>query len=245
MKRFDKARMIPLLAAALLVAGAAFYDRAEAENAPLRLEDAQLFISQDRVLAQGLEEMTGLAQWVGAGRYIDFVDTWNISRDPDDPQQPDEQHYTEGRLYRFQIETVYKGQPEEDEILVSHRYSQQKSMRLADSSGKLAEEPTVFAVTDPLYQEPVLGENYILFLNQGALGYYHAPAQPFQIRFDADDRAQLCTPLTEDDQPFLQRIEAGEQSLVAAVSVGTGFADTVTGLTREEAVSQILQYSGE
>lgn len=237
MKKHHLIRIVPLLVSVALVA--LVYVRYGGAPQQLNGSDAVIMISQDRLIVEGIAEMVEQATWVVSGRYTAFETAWNMSRDPNDPAKPSEKDYTEGRLYRFQVETVYIGDLEAQEILVSHRYSQRNSMPLLDKNGKISKTPTTFTVADPLYQEPVLGDEYVLFLTKSRTGYYQSPAHPFQIRIDESGIADLCTPLTDHDGPFLQTVDADGRELTVSVRAGPNISDTITGMTRQQLLEAI------
>jgi len=239
MKKNNVIRIVPLLASVVLVSLAFVLYGGESQQQPLTESDATVIISQDRMVVEGITEMVEHATWVVSGRYTAFDATWNMSRDPNDPQKPSEKDYTEGRLYRFQVETVYIGDLEAQEILVSHRYSQRNSMPLLDKNKNISKTPTTFTVADPLYQEPVLGDEYVLFLTKGKTGYYQSPAHPFQVRIDESGIANLCTPLTDHGGPFLQTVDANGSELIVSIRAGYKISDTITGMSRQQLIDEI------
>lgn len=239
MKKNNVIRIVPLLASVVLVSLVFMLYGEASQQQPLNESDATVIISQDRLVVEGIPEMVEHATWVVSGRYIEFDSTWNMSRDPNDPTKPSKDDYTEGHLYRFRVEKVYIGKLEEDEILVSHRYSQRNSMPLLDKNGNISKTPTTFTVADPLYQKPVLGDEYVLFLTKGRTGYYQSPAHPFQVRIDERGIANLCTPLTDHDGPFLQTVDANGSELIVSTRAGYKIRDTITGMTRQQLLEEI------
>lgn len=239
MKKYSWTNVIPVLTTAmLLVLMMHIYGR---DTPAVNGGEAELYISYDRAIAEGLDEMVSNADWIVLGRYTAFDSTWNMSRDPNDPSKPSDDQYTEGRIYRFQVEHIYKGELAKTEILVSHRYSQTKEMRLLDSQGTLTTQPVSFVLMEPLYQEPVIGDEYVLFLTQGYTGYYQSPAHPFQIRIDNNAVAHLCSPLTAGNDTFFQTVNANGRQMIVSIDAGTAINDWITGMSKEALLHQLEQ----
>ncbi len=239
MKKNNGMRIVPFLASLVLISLVFALYGGPSQQQQLSESDVALTISQDRMIAEGIDEMVDLATWVVSGRYVEFDSIWNISRDPNDPTKPSKDNYTEGHLYRFHVEKVYVGKLEENEILISHRYSQRKSIPLLDKNGNISKNPATFMVADPLYQEPVLGDEYVLFLTKGKNGYYQSPAHPFQVHIDESGIVKLCTPLTNCDGTFLQTVDADGSKLLVSISAGYEINDTITGMTRQQLLDKI------
>lgn len=241
MKSKNGMRIIPLLASLILICFVYSVYGNPFQNPQIDMSNVDLAISQDRVIVEGINEMVERATWVVSGKYTAFESTWNISRNPNAPQKPSEDRYTEGRLYRFVVENVYVGELNESEILISHRYSQRKTLPLLDKNGNISKTPTTFTVADPLYQEPILGEEYVLFLTKGKTGYYQSPAHPFQIHIEKNGIARLCSPLVTHEGAFLQTVDAEGRQIVVSVSAGSKITDTITGLTHQQLIDKITQ----
>lgn len=166
---------------------------------PIR-ELSTLHIQSDYATADSLEALVNQAEYIVAGRYIAFDSSWNMARDAQNPAEDDADSYTEGRLYRFQVDRVIAGDLAPGEILVNLRYGQtltvQESNAVTDETGRVTREATQrrtlsLSVLDPLYIEPQLGKPYLLFLNRGArTGNYFGAAEPFAILSD-DGQARL------------------------------------------------------
>lgn len=233
-------RILPLAAAALLVFAAAKYTQREPVTTTLR-------VSYDRAFAETLPEMMENAQWVVSGRYTGFDSSWNMSRNPNNPQEESGREYTEGRLYRFSVERVYQGGALEGEILVNHWHGETESLRLIGENGKLdAAESQVF-VQDPFYVEPELDREYFLFLTRDqVLGYFHAPAQPFSIAITDEGLTALCANFTEDNPCFRQTFPISDSRVLVVEQSRSGLpADVISGMTREALVQQLTAGAGE
>lgn len=130
-------------------------------------------------VAKNVEEMTQASDIVVVGEYITFDSTWNMARDGSNYKKEDEENYLEGRIYRFKILEVLKGDITDASIQVNHRSSE---MVTKDKMDKL--EPY------PLFIEPELGRKSILFLKKEKnFQIYYNAIEPTMITFDEKDKA--------------------------------------------------------
>ena len=105
------------------------------------------------------------AELIVTGHFEEMEHTWNMARDLEDPSKESSSSYVEGRVYRFMIDEIFKGESISAEILVNQRYSD-------DYSGKTE--------LDEFYIEPQADQKYLLFLTYDEMfKHYYGSFDPF------------------------------------------------------------------
>lgn len=184
----------------------------------------------DYRIADSLSEMVNGAQVIVVGEYTGLDSTWNMSRNPQNPQEESSETYVEGLLYNFSVHEVLKGELDSDTILVNHRHSETQNLS----------EEIPLTIEDPLFIEPEENAAYILFLRENQRrGHYYAAAEPFSIK-DAGGTAELQSNLIGHTGAFLQTatLENG-QTVNIATEIGA-IEDTISGHTFEEVKEAIF-----
>lgn len=149
----------------------------------------QQIINRDYEVAQSLEQLKENADIIVKGRYTSFIDTWNMSRDPVDIQKEDSEYYIEGKRYNFQIDEILKGQLQSYAIIVSLDSATKNSIDLRESEN---DSPNIheYMYENPLFIEPELGSEYVLFLDYNdeieGFDYYYGAIEPFSILIKSD-----------------------------------------------------------
>lgn len=210
-------------------------------------------IHSDYPVAVSLEEMTEQAELVVLGWYTNFDSKWNMARNPQNISEEDPDNYVEGWLYDFEINDVLKGTVESSSILVNHRYSQQVTNKgsnaVIDGEGRIVqaateENPRTFTVHEPMFIEPELNCEYMLFLlKDNHFGNYYAAVEPFSIKIDNGIPA-LQSNLINNTEPFREEVEAGDHHTIEILcDPGAGIEDFVAGHSLEEVI-QIVSSNG-
>ena len=144
-------------------------------------------IHSDYDVAYNLEQLKEVSDIIVKGKYVEFIDTWNMSRDPINIQKEDSEYYIEGKNYRFQIEEVIKGNPESDSIIVSIESATRNSIDFRENDN---DQPDIhhYMYTNPRFIEPDIGNEYVLFLDYNNsienFDYYYGAIEPFSIKIE-------------------------------------------------------------
>ena len=187
------------------------------------------------------------------GSYGPLEETWNMSRDPEDPSKESKTDYFAGRIYSFSVEQVIKGELEPGEIRINiphERRIQGEMLHTIGPDGEVIQnttpDPYSFNYIWEFYMEPTPGETCLLFLNaDGERELYFPAVEPFTITIDAENRLTLRSNLllpeeerrerleipfqTENGQPMIYQIAADE------------IEDRVSGMTLEELLAEFSQ----
>lgn len=147
-------------------------------------------IQNNYATAQSLEQLKEVSDVIVKGKYTEFIDTWNMSRDPVDIQKEDSEYYIEGKNYRFEIEEVIKGNPESSSIIVSIEALSRNSIDLRKNDYDLP-DIHYYTYTNPLFIEPDIGDEYVLFLDYNNsienFDYYYGAIEPFSIKIENNE----------------------------------------------------------
>ncbi|SDK88958.1 hypothetical protein [Alkalibacterium thalassium] len=149
-----------------------------------------LAISSDFPITEDLNHMETEADIIVKGKYTDFKESWNMSRDDDDLSKENKQAYVEGHIYNFTITEVVSGEAKNSAIQINHHYGRDYYIE--------EENDSVFIVND-LYKEPEINQEYILFLKYDEnFDLYYGAIEPFSIKINKDQTVELYSPLTEE-----------------------------------------------
>lgn len=187
-----------------------------------------LHISYDTPSYGSLEDLTANADCIVIGTYTAFEGTWNMSRDPADISREATDSYVEGRLYRFQVSSVLKGEVSEDQITVNLWGGEQVTW--GDDS---------FLVTDPSYVEPALDQTYLLFLTSEqspAFDGYYGTGSTFAVRLEDSGIAQLEISRYPDSETV---ITPSGKRLVIEVDTAAPAEDHISEMPVEEVLETI------
>jgi hypothetical protein len=199
-----------------------------------RSNEIRVTSSSQTITADTLEEMTNQADYIVVGTFKKFDSTWNAARMGDGPDsKPDPHHYAEGRLYDFQVNETLKGSIPDRNIKISIIYAnEEQDLHI---NGK----PTRLLMRDPHFVAPVFGKKYILFLTKvnNAPPIYGIPFHPYQIQFDAADKAVLKKP----NSSMVEKKQAGSSQVVITHETDFKMNDTITGRDFKEIKTEILR----
>ncbi len=183
---------------------------------------SSVYIHSDYPTAASIDAMEAASEYIVVGQYTAYDSSWNMARNPLTPEVEDTDHYTEGRLYRFQVDRVLRGELESDEILINLRYSETvtavESNAVVDHDGRIVKAATQentlsFVAHDPLFIEPELGVTYILFLSKNAeTGHFYSAVEPFSIK-DNQGMAVLQSNLIDHDD-FTEQVSIDSQRVI-------------------------------
>ena len=189
--------------------------------------DYSLNINYDHPVSLSATAMSDTADYIVIGKYEKLERTWNMRRDINDITKEATDDYVEGRLYKFTITEVVKGNIEETEILVNHRYLERLSYQ-ANSKA------TSVNVQDPLYIEPQMGGTYMLFLSKdNNFGNYYGATEPFMVKIE-NDKAVLQSNLIEKEGDFVTTAKATNGDTVELRIGASSIEDNITGMTLAE-----------
>lgn len=226
-----------------------FWQRSAAEP-PIR-PLTSVYFHYDYPVADSLEQMSAESDLIVTGRYTGLDSTWNMARDPADMRKEDPENYVEGRLYRFDVQEVWKGELEEDTILVNHKYlsvmKKEESNAVVNEEGIILSEATQtreisMTVHNPLFIEPTQDDTYILFLKQDPnFGNYYGAIEPFSIKV-TDGKTELQSNLIDRTTYFTEEIPIGDNRTVhATIDAGVSIEDTISNKTMDEIKSRIAE----
>jgi len=209
-----------------------------------------VILSKDFPLTSYLNEMIEEADIIVIGEYTSFDSTWNMARNPDNLMENDSENYVEGHLFNFNISQLLKGSINKETIKVNHRFSE--TIKIEDSDAIIAPDGTiqkeatyvnVEEVTnkDPLYIEPMIGENYMLFLKKDdVFGTYYGAIEPFSIKFNEDDLAELQTNIeTINEDNLMYDIKIKEKTFTIKNEIHETVNDTISGMNIDQIIQKV------
>ena len=189
--------------------------------------DMRIELDFDREFSADLTKMSDTSNYVVIGKYEKLERTWNMRHDLNDITKEAADDYVEGRLYKFTITEVVKGDIEETEILVNHRYLERLSYQVNSKA-------TSVNVQDPLYIEPQMGGTYMLFLSKdNNFGNYYGATEPFMVKIE-NDKAVLQSNLIEREGDFVTTAKATNGDTVELRIGASKIEDNITGMTLAE-----------
>lgn len=237
---------VPILTVLAVVIIAAVTDSGSAPETTMQL-------GYDYPVAAELSEMIEASEVIVVGKYGKLESTWNMARNPNNIMEEDPNNYTEGHLYRFTAESVLKGELDNLEILVNHRYAERhtfiKSNAEVNQAGEVTKQATraeevSFSVQDPLYIEPQIDDTYILFLKRdGVFGNYYGAVEPFSIRILADHSVRLQSNLISGAGAFEETVVAENGQQINVRIKGASLEDMVSDRSFESIIAEITNQS--
>ncbi len=137
---------------------------------------------QDYPIALELETLVVESDVIVVGHFEDFIESWNMARNPKDISKSDDKMYVEGRLFSFVVDEYLKGEGDEN-IRVNLRYKYQD-------------------IVDEMYIEPIPNEKIMLFLSKDKVfNNYYGTMQPFTFRV-VEDTLEVKTNLKAVEDEF-------------------------------------------
>lgn len=181
------------------------------EDKPANTEEITQVVSSDYPVFSDIEQMTADADVILIGRYKEFLSTWNMDRNPENPVEEDPTSYSEGRLYSFDVEKVLKGTAIPDTIRINMAYSTGAKYSVGEVDG--VEQVVEYQIPTQYYIEPELGEQYLLFLSYGPLGeIYFSCGEPSSFLILPDGGTELKSNLFNPEAGVANILEAEAQS---------------------------------
>jgi hypothetical protein len=217
-------------------------------------ETQTVLIGKDFPSTSDLEEMAAEADLVVIGSYSSFDSKWNMARNPEDPSKEDTENYVEGHLYNFNIDEVIKGIESNEVIKVNHRYLEELTLvdsnEEINSDGTIKKEATKVTTkkvkhNDPLYIEPKLNQNYMLFLKKNsAMNNYFGAIEPFIVKINSQGYAELQSNLLDldlHDASVEQTV--GSKNFVLKNDIENVITDRITGKSLEELKTLVKKFN--
>lgn len=193
---------------------------------------SQINVSYDFPSASTIQEMASEADVVISGEYTsNEYEKWNMSRNPENPLKESSEKYTEGRLYKFKVESVLKGTLSDKEIKVNHRVAEMIKVELEE--GKTQE----VKVADPRFIEPTAGQKYLLFLKKDdKLNNYYGAIEPFSVIITNQDNVRVESNLV-GKQDYTDKVHVSNGLYLETEEEGT--VDTISGSSLSELIEKI------
>ena len=209
----------------------------------------------DYPMTEDLHVMADTADCIVVGAFEAFLDTWNMSRDVENPQLPSSQYYIEGELYRFQVDAVLKGEIAESAIQInlphSERITGEIDNAVQDDMGNVIQaatefDPYRFDAVYAYYIQPVLGETVILFLDHSpTFDCYYPAIEPYVIVLGPEGDLTLKSNFLED-AAATERLESqyftsqgGQRIEFRSGMAQTVLTDRISDLTLDQFLEEI------
>lgn len=204
---------------------------APTETAP-RGKITQINLSYDFPTASTIQEMASEADVVISGEYTsNEYEKWNMSRNPENPSEESSEKYAEGRLYKFKVDSVVKGNLSEKEIKVNHRAFDMIKVELEEG------KPQEVKVDDPRFIEPTAGQKYLLFLKKdNKLNNYYGAIEPFSVIITNQDNVQVESNLV-GKQDYTDKFHVSNGLYLETEEEGT--VDTISGSSLSQLIEKI------
>jgi len=125
--------------------------------------DPQVDISTDYPIALEVDELVMESDGIVKGRYTEYLESWNMARNPIDIQKPADDIYIEGKIFIFEVDEYIKGNGDNKiRVNLKHKIGQ---------------------IIDERYMEPTLNEELVIFLSKDEVfNNYYGVMQPFEFR---------------------------------------------------------------
>lgn len=185
----------------------------------------KVYVSGDFPLVSNIDSMVEGSELIVLGKFTREDSTWNMARNPSNPQEPDSEIYTEGVLYNFKINKVIEGEVVNQVIKVNFR--KEGNIELRDEDGNWQK----VVQTDPLFLEPEINQKYLLFLGKDQTfdDIYYGAVEPFQIMINKDNKAELKTQLKEN-KSIEQKVKLGNKKYTVVNELAKEeFTDSISG----------------
>lgn len=189
----------------------------------------------DYPISESIREMVDNSDLVVMGQFKNMDSKWNMARNPNNIQEPDSNLYVEGHMYNFKVEKTITGKLNNEEIKVNIKYSTERTYKDDDRSEFQAK------TIDPLYIEPELNANYILFLNYDEnFDNYYGSSEPFLILIEKNNIAKLISNTVNPIKSYNeQEIEINDKKKVVISSEVAQIKDNITGKTLGQIINEI------
>lgn len=206
--------------------------------------DHTLFVGGDYMTGNSLDNLVDNSTLIVVGEYLDLEETWNMSRDRENPELESTEHYYEGHLYNFRIDEIVYGTNSENEILVNLAY---KEAHKFEENGNEVN----FEMIDPYYVEPEQGVKYMLFLNKDEMfGNYYGAIEPFQVKIDGNEQVHLISNQVlsdnlpenseiHDDGVYFKTLKEHQNKQIEVVTEVPLIKDFIEGSNLEQLKNQV------
>ena len=164
-----------------------------------------VYVSDDFDVTDTLTDLINKSDVIVVGKYISNVyDSWNMARSMEDISKEDRYHYSEGHLYKFDVEQVLKGKVEQ---IITINIPYKRNGYINTSSGNISEQGLTddkillkeIHSIDPLYIKPDVEKKYVLFLSYDSFfDYYYGSTEPYRIIIDDDNNLSIESNLLSD-----------------------------------------------
>ena len=227
---------------------AGYFLKPPATHAPTPVEDSEsekayTITGQDYSVYDNLQQMAASSDYIVMG-YFDWnrAESWNMSRDLEDPTKESTELYVEGVLYDFHICNVLKGEIPEEQITVNFPYRQEIKGEITNAqinkrgiiTKKATEiDPYSFMAPYEYYVNPFLynGDRFsILFLAYNEeFDLYFPCGVPYMVTAERDGtihlRSDLIVPTDEQRERIAQFIKENTPSDVIIDNPGAHWTD--------------------
>ncbi|MBN6206202.1 hypothetical protein JYK21_07045 [Ralstonia pickettii] len=150
---------------------------------------SQMVDSSDEQRVERLEDVINDSEVIVKGHFGKYIDKDNMVRDHANPDMPSENTYTEGHIYEFHIEEVYKGEVDSTiNVMIPYASEIKVYDENAKYVGDVMNESTEYKKPDP-------EESNILFLNQTGIkeNLYGPGSIPYNIVINKDESIEFVS----------------------------------------------------
>lgn len=195
------------------------------------LHEKNIVVTSEYPAFSSLAEMDDASTLVVYGKWGDFLGTYNVTRDEQDPSLESQDTYSEGRKYAFDVQQVLSGDLDAESITVG--------MKASDGVNFDGVE---LQVPSQYFYEPASGEERVLFLQfDEATGLYYAAGTPWEIAVDQGGALRLCRPGQKDKAEVEAQTDSGTYRMTVHYSDAVGTEDFVSSMTWEELKSALAK----
>lgn len=177
-------KLISTAALLVLFTFCIFFDPHTEENtaSEKNIQEKNIVVSLENPSFTSVEEMDTAAALIVSGRYTEYLGTYNVTRDENDPTKESNDIYSEGRKYLFEVEEVLSGPLSENTIIIGKKVSDGVNL-----DGTNMQIPSVF------FTEPTLNDTRVLFLDYDpSTGFYYSIGEPWEIAVANDGSLSRC-----------------------------------------------------
>lgn len=228
----------------LLLLSALYIRDAQFDSTSMPAKEVYKYVSSDYPVFEDIQQMCEQADCIVLGQYGEFLSTWNMDRNPENPVEEDPNSYSEGRLYSFNVEQVLKGEPPPDEITISKYYSFGSEYSVGKIDG--VEQYAPCQIPTQYFVEPEYGVDYLLFLDYNEVAdNYYAIGEPWEMAIRADGTADLKSNLFNPppDMPATLETEVRAGDTVTKLIIGGTdigrYENFLAGMTLDELEAEI------
>lgn len=149
----------------------------------------QVVDSSDELRIENLEDITQRSPVIVKGHFGRYIDKDNMVRQVSNPKEPSENSYTEGHIYEFHIDKVYKGDVDSTiNVIIPYateiKVQDSKGTHIGNVMNESAE-----------YKKPDKDQSNILFLMDTQIqeNLYGPASLPYNIVIDKDESIKFIS----------------------------------------------------